>query len=63
MPKTNIKLKLVGTDGNAFALMGRVTEALRKGGKAELIPEFRKEAMSGGYDHLIQTCCDYVEVR
>jgi len=63
LPKTNIKLKLVGTDGNAFALMGRVTEALRKGGKADLIPEFRKEATSGDYDHLVQTCCDYVEVR
>jgi len=63
MPKTNIKVKLVGTDGNAFALLGKVTEALRKGKRADLIPEFRKEATSGDYNHLIATCCDYVEVR
>jgi len=63
MPKTNIKLKLVGTDGNAFALMGKVKQALVKGGHPELVSEFMKEAMSGDYDHLIQTCMDYVEVR
>lgn len=63
MPKTNIKVKLVGTDGNAFALMGKVSEALRKGGYADLVAEFRKEATSGDYNHLIQTCMDYVEVR
>jgi hypothetical protein len=63
MPITNIKVKLVGTDGNAFALMGKVSQALRKGGHSELVDEFRKEATSGDYDHLIQTCCKYVEVR
>jgi hypothetical protein len=63
MPKTAIKVKLVGTDGNAFALMGKVSAALRKGGHADLIPEFRKEAMSGDYNHLLSTCCEYVEVR
>lgn len=63
MPKTDIKVKLVGTDGNAFALMGKVRQALRTGGHADLEKEFLKEAMSGDYDHLLATCCDYVEVR
>jgi len=60
--RTNIKVKLVGTDGNAFALMGRVSAALRKGGKGELVKDFQKEAMSGDYDNLLCVCMDYVEV-
>lgn len=63
MPKTDIKVKLVGTDGNAFALMGKVCEALRKGKRGDLVKEFQKEAMSGDYDHLLTTCSEYVVVR
>ena len=63
MPKTDLKVKLVGTDGNAFALMGRVTAALRKGGYGNLVEEFQTKAMSGDYDNLLLTCCEYVEVR
>jgi hypothetical protein len=62
MPKTEIKVRLVGTDGNAFALMGKVCAALRKGNRSDLVSEFQKEAMSGDYDHLLTTCCEYVEV-
>jgi len=32
MPKTNIKVQLTGQDGNAFAIMGKVTKALRSNG-------------------------------
>lgn len=63
MPKTDIKVKLTGTDGNAFALMGRVSAALRKGGHDDLAKAFQTEAMSGDYDHLLATCCDYVDVQ
>ena len=31
-------------------------------GKKDLVDEFTKEATSGDYDHLLQTCMDYVEV-
>jgi hypothetical protein len=62
MPKTELKVKLVGTDGNAFALMGKVRQALRRGGHDDLVAEFTKEATSGDYDHLLATCCDYVHV-
>lgn len=59
-----IKVKLVGKDGNAFAILGNVNNALRKGGvdKAE-IKAFMKQAMSGDYDHLLATCCEWVDVR
>jgi len=62
-PRFDIKVKLVGTDGNAFALMGRVTSALRRAGatKAET-DEFYAEATSGDYDHLLQTCMAWVDV-
>ncbi len=63
MPKVNVKVKLVGTDGNAWALMGKVTQALRKAGRADLVEPFRKEAMSGDYTHLLATCMEYVDVR
>jgi hypothetical protein len=62
MSKTKIKVKLVGTDGNAFAIIGKVREALKKGGHADLASEFTKEAMSGDYDHVLQTCFEYVDV-
>jgi hypothetical protein len=63
MPKTNVKVKLIGTDGNAFALMGRVSRALRESGNGDLVKPFMDDAMSGDYDHLLQTCMEYVEVE
>ena len=59
-PKTDIRVKVVGTDGNAFALLGKVRAALRRGGRADLIEEFTREATSGDYGHLIATICNYV---
>lgn len=63
MPKTNAKVKLVGEDGNAFAILGRVKAAIAKSDHPELASAFMKEAMSGDYDHLLATCMEYVEVR
>jgi hypothetical protein len=63
MPKTNAVVKLVGEDGNAFAILGRVKTAIKKSDKPELASEFMAEAMSGDYDHLLQTCMEYVDVR
>lgn len=62
MPKTDIRVQLTGTDGNAFTLMGKVKKALLQAGHKELAQEFIKEAMSGDYNHLLQTCMEYVEV-
>ena len=63
MPKTNIKVKLVGKDGNAFSILARVSQALRRGGRADLVEPFMKEAMSGNYTHLLAAAMEYVEVE
>jgi len=53
----NIDVQLSGEDGNAFFIIGRVTKALRKAGVPnEEIEAFSKDAMSGDYDHVLQTC-------
>lgn len=61
-PKTHIHVKLVGEDGNAFAILARVRSALRRGGRADLVEPFTKEATSGNYTHLLATVMEYVEV-
>jgi hypothetical protein len=59
----SVKVKLVGSDGNAFAIMGKVSAALRKGGATkEQLKEFTDECMSGDYDHLLVTCMNWVNV-
>ena len=63
MPKTDITVRLVGEDGNAFVIIGNVSKALKRGGHEDLAKSFMKEAMSGDYDHVIQTAMEYVEVE
>ena len=59
----NVKVKLVGSDGNAFAILGKVKNALRaaKVPQAEL-DAFMKEAMAGDYDNVLATCMRWVDV-
>ncbi len=56
-------VQLVGTDGNAFAIMGKVARALRQAGKPELVKPYMDEATSGDYDHLLQVTMKYVDVQ
>ena len=56
-PITNLKLKLVGEDGNAFSIMGRARQLLRRNGRADLIEQFTKECTSGSYENLLALCC------
>ena len=57
----DVYVKLVGEDGNAFAIMGRVTKALKRAGAtSEEITEFREQAMSGDYNHLLQVVLSWV---
>ena len=60
--QTNIPVKLVGLDGNAFSILGRCREALRRGRRMDVWAEFHKEATSGDYDHLLCTVMDYFQV-
>lgn len=51
-----VKLKLVGLDGNAFALMGAFQSAARKQGTPkEEISAVINECTSGDYNHLLCT--------
>jgi len=63
MPKTNLKVKLIGEDGNAFYIMGKVSKALRRAGYHDLVKEYQEEAVKGDYDHLLMTTMEYVEVE
>ena len=67
----DVFVKLSDEDGNAFAIMGRVRKEmrhqLREDGMsaAEITQEvnaFIEDATSGDYDHLLQTCMEWVEV-
>ena len=58
-----IEVELIGQDGNAFAVLGRVTAALKRAGvPKEEVDAFVSEATSGDYDHLLQTVMATVEV-
>lgn len=58
------KLKLTGTDGNAFAILGNARRAAIKAkwDKAE-VDRVLQEAMSGDYNHLLQTIMKHFDVR
>lgn len=59
----NIDVRLTGSDGNAFMVLGKVGGAMRRAGvpNAE-IERFHTEATSGDYDHLLRTCMAWVNV-
>jgi hypothetical protein len=63
MAKTNLTVKLVGEDGNAFAILGKVKKALQKGGFNDLASQYMKEAMSGDYDNLLRVTSEYVDIE
>lgn len=56
--------KLSGTDGNVFAIIGRVREALRDAGQTDLAGEFLEKAFhANSYDEVLRLCMEYVDVR
>ena len=58
----DIQVRLVGEDGNAFAILGRVTKALKRSNVEKTKrDEFMAEAMNGDYDHLLRTCMAWVD--
>ena len=58
----DVHVKLTGTDGNAFAIIGAVTTALRKAGHGDQTSAFTAEATSGDYDNVLVTCMKWVDV-
>ncbi len=60
----NIRVKLVGENGNAFFLVGKVKWALQLAGvPKEEIDKFLSEATSGDYNNVIFTCMKWVNVE
>ena len=58
-----IEVQLTGEDGNAFAIMGAVSKALRRNGVSkEEIDRYMAESMSGDYDNLLRTAIKWVNV-
>ena len=63
-PLTKPTVKLIGEDGNAFAIMGRVKQALRRAGAdREYIDKYLSEATAGDYDNLLIVSMEYVDVE
>lgn len=59
-----IEVQLTGADGNGFMIIGRVSKALKQYGVSKSdIDEYRTEAMSGDYDHLLITTMQTVNVN
>lgn len=59
-----ITIKLVGEDGNAFAILARVDTALRKANISRETRElFKKEATSKDYNHLLQVVMQWVNIE
>lgn len=57
----HIRARIIGGDGNAFAILGTVRKALQKGGVSRTEQDqFMQEATSGDYDHLLNTCMQWV---
>ena len=58
-----VTVELLNGDGNAFSILGKVTKELRMAKvPADQIEAFKTEAMSGDYDHLLQTVMKWVTV-
>jgi hypothetical protein len=57
----HIKVKLVGEDGNAFAILGRVHAALRRAGiSKEERDAFNEKATAGDYNNLLRVVMETV---
>ncbi len=58
---SNPVLKIIGTDGNAYALLAKA-RIVAKDNNMDW-EKIRDEAMSGDYDHLLLTLCKYFDVE
>lgn len=57
------ELRLVGEDGNAFAILGRARRVARRAGwSEERWKKVQREAMAGDYPHLLATMTEHFEV-
>jgi len=63
-PTEKPTVTLVGKDGNAFSIMGRISHALKENGAdKEYIDKYIQESKSGDYDNLLVIAMKYVNVQ
>ncbi len=58
-----VEVNISEIDGNAFSIISEVKRALRGKASPEQIREYMSEAMSGDYDHVLQTTMKMVTVN
>lgn len=60
----HVHVKLTGTDGNVFSIIGKVSGALRRAGLKDEAKEFTSTAMSSdSYDAVLILCMETVDVQ
>ncbi|MBA3013081.1 MAG: hypothetical protein KJ658_00480 [Proteobacteria bacterium] len=62
-PKIKPTVKLIDTNGNAYAIIGRVKKALiDAGADKEYVFKYQEAAMAGDYNNLLCVTMDYVHM-
>ena len=57
------EVQLIGEDGNAFAVMGKTVQALRRAGNDQsVIDSYIEQATSGDYNHLLAVTMEFAQV-
>lgn len=63
MKHPEVKVRLTGTDGNVFGVIGKVQREMKRAKvPSDEIKQFVSEATSGDYDNALQTCMEWVNV-
>lgn len=63
MKHPEVKVRLTGTDGNVFGVIGKVQREMKRAKvPSDEIKQFVSEATSGDYDNALQTCMKWVDV-
>lgn len=58
-----VRVELVGEDGNAFSILGRCRKAMKAAGfTKDEVDAFTAEAMAGDYNHLLMTIIEWFTV-
>lgn len=58
----DVEVELIGQDGNAFMILGRVGPAIRKAHGKEAEQAYMDEAMAGDYENLLAVTMQTVVV-
>jgi len=57
-------VQLIGQDSNAMSIVARCSRAMRDAGwLPDEVAAFSEEALSGDYNHVLQTCMTFCDVN